>query len=162
MNGRTREPDTTSPGRDEVRVRRACPEDAGAIADLSGQLGYPSSREGIRRRLGPLLDSDVGVVIVAEPLDRPIVGWVHVVRRQLVMSDSFAQIEGLVVDEAWRGSGIGRLLVEAAERCAIEAGCRTIRVRSNVVRTGAHPFYKRIGFREVKRQVVYHKELEAP
>jgi GNAT superfamily N-acetyltransferase len=70
-----------------------------------------------------------------------------------------AEIAGLVVDETARGGGIGRRLLEAAEQWARSHGCRAIRVRSNVVREGAHAFYVREGFREIKTQKVFEKGL---
>ena len=96
---------------------------------------------------------------MAQMSGEPVIGWVHVVRRQLVMADDFTEIEGLVVDEAWRRSGVGQALLSAAEQWTVSKGCHTIRVRSNVVRAAAHRFYEKEGYGEVKRQIVYRKDL---
>jgi GNAT superfamily N-acetyltransferase len=52
----------------------------------------------------------------------------------------------LVVDEGHRGYGIGRMLVEAAERPAREASCSRIEATSALHREGAHRFYEGIGY----------------
>ncbi|MFB3920620.1 MAG: GNAT family N-acetyltransferase [Terriglobia bacterium] len=87
------------------------------------------------------------------------VGWVHVFVCHLVESDAFTEIGGLVVDEKWRGAGIGRLLVEQAEAWARAKGCTSIRLRSNIIRQEAHQFYSKLGYRIVKTQHAFTKTL---
>lgn len=70
-----------------------------------------------------------------------------------------AQVGGLVVDAAHRTQGIGRELMLAAERWAVERGCVSVDVRSNVVRKDAHIFYERIGYRNAKTQYAFRKRL---
>ena len=80
--------------------------------------------------------------------------------------DSQAEIGGLVVDEGLRGRGVGRMLMRQAEVWALAQGCRAIRLRSNIVREGAHSFYERLGYSRLKTQTVFRKplagELPAP
>src|SRR5438309_1456736 len=59
----------------------------------------------------------------------------------------FAVVESVVVDQAARGSGYGRLLMEHAEACAREAGCYKIGLASNRKRDEAHSFYARLGYK---------------
>jgi GNAT superfamily N-acetyltransferase len=143
----------------QVTVRLACAEDAGHIAVLCHQLGYPSSQEAVRRRLDRILQDEQHVVYVAVRSDGRVVGWVHVYVRQLVVAEPQAEIGGLVVYEDDRRRGIGRLLMEQAERWARQKGGWAVHVRSNVVRKGAHAFYARIGYSNVKAQQVFHKVL---
>ena len=56
------------------------------------------------------------------------------------------RITMLVVATIARGSGVGRRLVQEAERIAHEAGCGWFEVTSNLVREDAHAFYERLGF----------------
>jgi ribosomal protein S18 acetylase RimI-like enzyme len=74
-------------------------------------------------------------------------------------NDSSAEILGLVVAEGRRSAGVGRELVDAAERWAVAAGCRAMRVRSRVTRERAHAFYERHGFRRIKTQHAFEKAL---
>jgi GNAT superfamily N-acetyltransferase len=58
----------------------------------------------------------------------------------------FAVIEYVVVDEAYRGEGFGRLLMEYCIDRAKEAGCYKIMLTSDKRREQAHEFYKSLGF----------------
>jgi GNAT superfamily N-acetyltransferase len=52
----------------------------------------------------------------------------------------------MVVDEPFRGRGIGTELVRAAEQALKERGCYMVEVTSHVRRTEAHRFYERLGY----------------
>jgi GNAT superfamily N-acetyltransferase len=139
-----------------VNIREAIASDAAALAALSTQLGYSTQPEEAAERLSAL--GPDGTILVAEE-DGDILGWIHVCGVQFFQSPPFAEIGGLVVDEAARGRGVGRLLLEAAVRWAAERGYRKLRVRSNVVREDAHRFYEREGFQRVKTQAVFDRKL---
>jgi GNAT superfamily N-acetyltransferase len=64
-----------------------------------------------------------------------------------------------VVDQHWRGQGIGSTLLRAAEKWAISEGCPMMWVRANIVRQRAHEFYFQNGFRHVKTSLTLVKEL---
>ena len=49
--------------------------------------------------------------------------------------------------------------MQRAEEWAREKGCATVGVRSNVIRERAHAFYERIGYKHIKTQKSFHKEL---
>jgi len=141
-----------------VIVRNAGSGDAAAIARLSGQLGYPASAADIERRLRAI-GTDVAAVLVAESPKVGVVGWVHVRMLPLLTRDLSAEIGGLVVDEGRRGGGIGRQLLTAAEAWARDRKATSLRLRSNVVRDGAHAFYRRCGFAASKTSLLFTKEL---
>jgi GNAT superfamily N-acetyltransferase len=58
----------------------------------------------------------------------------------------WARIESLVVDTQARRSGVGAILVEAAESAARQWRCLALEVTSNRQRHDAHAFYQRLGF----------------
>ena len=138
-----------------MNVRHAIASDAAALAALSTQLGYPAQPEEAAERLFTL---GAGALLVAEE-DGAVLGWIHVCGIRFFQSAPFAEIGGLVVDEAARGRGVGKLLVEAAVRWAADQGYGKLRVRSNVIREDAHRFYEREGFRRVKTQAVFDRRL---
>ncbi len=143
---------------DRVIIRLAHVSDAGHIAELATQLGYPTTLEQMRRCLTQVLEARDHAVYVAT-LGGRVVGWIHVCVRPLVQVDQAAEIEGLVVDEACRGRGIGRLLVRKIEWWAREKRCGTIYVRSNIIRERAHGFYKGLGYENIKTSLTFHKVL---
>jgi GNAT superfamily N-acetyltransferase len=140
-------------------LREAAPSDVAALAALSTQLGYPTAPEEAAERLDALRSEPSHALLVAED-DGAVAGWLHVCGRRSFESPPFAEVCGLVVDEARRGRGVGRRLLDAAVRWAEERGYDKLRVRSNVVRTDAHRFYEREGFHRVKTQAVFERSLQ--
>ncbi|MEM7140346.1 MAG: GNAT family N-acetyltransferase [Actinomycetota bacterium] len=57
-----------------------------------------------------------------------------------------AWIEDVIVDEAARGKGVGRILNEAAIEYAFEQGAITVDLTSRPSREAANRLYQRIGF----------------
>ncbi|HKE48069.1 MAG TPA: GNAT family N-acetyltransferase [Rhodanobacteraceae bacterium] len=141
-------------------IRAARTYDAPAIAELGGQLGYPSTRQQIASRLAGIDAEAASRVLVAEDASGRVVGWLHVAARTQLTEDACAEILGLVVDETARNAGIGAALVGAAEAWARSTGCVRIRVRSRVTRERAHRFYERAGYARNKVQLVLHKALD--
>ena len=142
-----------------VAIRQMLPEDAVAVADLTSQLGYPSTESDIRRRYDLIKDRWDARLLVAQHANRAIVGWVHVQATYLLEADMRAEIWGLVVAESARGTGVGRMLVEAAEEWAVMRGLDVMGVRSNYLRIEAHAFYEHLGYKVVKTQNAYRKSL---
>lgn len=143
-----------------IEIRPFQHTDIAAVANLSGQLGYPSSNQALADRAAELLASPSDAVFVATDAGDQVVGWVHIARRVLMESGPFAEIVGLVVDEARRGQGIGRELVAHAEQWARDAGLFQVRVRSNIIRQQARRFYERQGYDVIKQQAVFKKTLD--
>jgi GNAT superfamily N-acetyltransferase len=142
-----------------MRIRRMTEADAPRVADLTTQLGYPSDEDAARRRIADVRSRDAGELLVAvDDADRPI-GWIQVARVHLLAEDAVASIDGLVVDDGTRSAGIGAALVEAAEAWARDAGADAMVVRSRSTREGAHRFYERIGYSEIKRSHVFRKPI---
>ena len=143
-----------------ITTRLARLEDTEALAKLADQLGYPSTVEQVRKRFEALTEkSDENAVFVAEANGK-ILGWVHAHLYSLLVDDPETEVGGLVVDEAVRGQRIGELLMRAAEAWTLEKGCSSVYLRSNVIRTRAHEFYKRIGYTIIKSQYAFRKVLK--
>jgi GNAT superfamily N-acetyltransferase len=144
-----------------MNIREATLSDVTVLADLASQLGYPSTSEQMAVRLEMLGSrSGNGILVAEDPEDAGrVVGWLHVSGMYLLESPAFAEVLGLIVDEAHRDKGIGKQLLDGAVRWAADHGFDRLRVRSNVVREDAHRFYEREGFRRVKTQVVLDRLL---
>lgn len=59
-------------------------------------------------------------------------------------------VENVAVLERYQGRGVGRMMFEEIERWGREMDCHYEMLVSGMSRTGAHKFYKAIGFDEVK------------
>jgi ribosomal protein S18 acetylase RimI-like enzyme len=133
-------------------------KDIARLAVLSGELGYPSTREQVARRLAEI--GAHGVVLVAADRESDcVLGWIELQIATHLTSDPHLEIGGLVVSGAARSRGIGSLLVGAAEKTALEKNVAGLRVRSNIIRDRAHGFYERLGFASVKTSKVFEKAL---
>ncbi len=142
-----------------VKCREMRAADAPRVAELAGELGYPSTADQILARKAVLDPQGMSVVYVAESADGAIMGWIIVCEICSLELDPHAEVKGLVVAESARSGGIGARLMEVGEAWARARGLREMVLRSNVIRDRAHAFYKRIGYEEQKRQVKLRKRL---
>ncbi len=142
----------------QFTVRTATLADVAALSRLAGQLGYAATPEEISRRLSAELEDSCHALLVAES-GGVVIAWMGLAEERSFLHESRVEIHGLVVDGAHRGAAIGTKLVERAEQWARERGCRSMLVRSNVIRDRAHGFYERLGYGEVKTQKVFRKPL---
>jgi GNAT superfamily N-acetyltransferase len=142
-----------------IKIRRAKSSDAARIAELAGQLGYPARPAEIAQRLRQIKPPSHRAVLVAESHDRNVVGWLHVSVSPLLEVPLRAEVNGLVVADEERSRGTGALLLHAAEQWARSRGCKSMSVRSNVIRERAHQFYLRHGYEHYKTQKAFRKPL---
>jgi predicted N-acetyltransferase YhbS len=142
-----------------ISIRPAEEQDAFSIAQLSATLGYEVESAVIAERLRAILRSDADLLIVAEDSRRSIVGWLQAHAAQVVESGFRVEITGLVVALGQRRRGVGRALVDEAERWAKALTATAVVVRSNVQRVESHAFYPALGYTPTKTQNVYRKIL---
>ena len=64
----------------------------------------------------------------------------------LTRDTRICRITAMVVAETLHGRGVGRLLTDRVEQEARRWNCDRIEVTSSERRTGAHAFYRRLGF----------------
>jgi GNAT superfamily N-acetyltransferase len=142
-----------------IKIRRAKSSDAAQIAELCGQLGYPAKPAEIARRLRKIKPANQHAMLVAESPQRKVIGWLHVSVSPLVEVELRAEVNGLVIASDERSRGTGALLLRAAEDWSRSRGCRSMSVRSNVIRERAHQFYLRHGYEHYKSQKAFRKPL---
>ena len=113
------------------------------IAALVAQL---TTKEVEPSRFDEVVDSHNTLLLTARCNGR-IVG-VLVLALYPTLTGRKAWIEDVVVDNAERGAGIGRALVERAIAEASERGAATLDLTSNPSRQAAHRLYRACGFEE--------------
>src|SRR5271169_4104247 len=126
-----------------IIIRKVRATDAPRLAELSTQLGYPVDTREMASRLKLVLREKKAACFVAEEKSTGVVGWIHVSTLPLVEVPARAEVNGLVVDEKIRSQGTGWGLLQAAEDWARRHRCKSMSVRSNVIRDRAHTFYER-------------------
>jgi PhnO protein len=141
-----------------VSVRRLTVDDAEAAAELSSQLGYPSSPGDLRKRIEELSHTTDRVAFAAV-VDGEMVGWIDAAMERHLQYAASAVIGGVVVREEMRGQGVGRRLCVEVEEWARSQSVPLVRVRSQIKREDAHRFYLRDGYQKVKTSLVFEKPL---
>ena len=139
-------------------IRTVRPDDAAAVADLIVQLGYEITADDARRRLVQLAGRADHALFVAEDGGR-LTGFIHVSIAETLEHEPRGEIRTLSVDESHRGRKVGEELLDAVEEWARKRGLHRMRVRSNVKRERARPFYERHGYDVTKTQNVFDKTL---
>jgi GNAT superfamily N-acetyltransferase len=142
----------------KLRIRRAKASDVWRLAELAGELGYPTTVAEMKVRLRRVKPASLHAIFVAED-GGEVVGWIHVGVLFLLEVPLRAEINGLVVSASIRSRGTGARLLEAAEAWARTKKCEGMSVRSNVIRERAHVFYERNGYEHYKTQKSFRKPL---
>jgi GNAT superfamily N-acetyltransferase len=142
-----------------ITVRPAHLRDAGAIRELTLALGYSIDEDAIERRLAAILEAGRHHAVLVADHDGVPVGWAHVSDVPKVQDEPGADLEGMVVASEMQGRGVGRALVAAVEDWARRRGLSMLRVRSRSTREGAHAFYRRMGFTEVKTSLMFARRI---
>jgi aminoglycoside 6'-N-acetyltransferase I len=152
----------------DVVIRTATPEDLEELADLCFALWPESPREEHR---GELVETLAGrnpstlplTYFVAEAAGGEVVGFLEAGLRSHAdccdVSRPVGYIEGWYVEETWRRRGVGRLLVEAAEKWAREQGCREMASDSLIENALSEEAHTGLGYEVVGRSVLYRKML---
>lgn len=146
-----------------VGLRTAVPADDGAVVDLIQALNRfeqaisgdrLAEREPAERYFHELMDKlarSGGRLVVAEADDGVIgaMGFAINVEAAYVHPDlrRCGHVTDLIVHEDWRGRGVGRLLLQEAERLTREAGLKRLSLGVLTGNDGALAAYRRFGLR---------------
>lgn len=141
-----------------IELKLLTTENAAQVALLSAQLGYQCSESQTEQCIKAISTSRNDAAFAAF-YEKRIVGWIHVFYTLRLETNPFCEIGGLVVDEHFRGKGIGKELIAKAKEWCVGNGCNDLRVRSNVLRDEAHLFYQYAGFIFKKEQKVFEMKL---
>jgi ribosomal protein S18 acetylase RimI-like enzyme len=132
-----------------VTIRSANAHDDGALADLDYRCWDARHEVSDRRERGTPFFRDLvesGNVLVAE-VGGAVVGYVGVRAATTLPSNAHVQqIQGLLVDPAYRRRGVGRSLVEAAIELARSRRARKLSLRVLGSNPEAERLYVQAGF----------------
>jgi len=140
--------------KNEIELKEISKSDSEAIVQLSLQLGYDISINIVKQQIDVILKNKDHYAFIALKGGN-VVGYIHCFRTIRLTSAPFVEIVALIVSKSIRRKGIGKLLVQHAEKHTLNN--QTIRVRCNEKRKVAHQFYLNLGYSEKKVQKVFEK-----
>jgi ribosomal protein S18 acetylase RimI-like enzyme len=137
------------------RVKSSTPELLAAFERLMPQLSQspiPSARD-----LQSLLDS-ASVLLIARPSNQAGLiigaGTLGVFRTP---SGLHAHIEDVIVDQSWRGQGVGEALVTHLLQTAREMGLDGVSLTCNPRRLAANRLYQKMGFKNWETNTYWYE-----
>lgn len=136
-----------------VNIRRAEAADVGALCDLLAELFQQEAEFAANRQLQStglskiIEDESIGIILVAES-DTGIVGMVNLLFTiSTALGGKVALLEDMVVDPAFRGQGLGSILLDSAVELCRKQDCKRIALLTDDDNIAAQRFYERKGFR---------------
>lgn len=148
----------------DVQIRPTAPDDREFLRQIAPRLlvGYASWRDAtpmlttMERFLLESLQTppEKGAMFIAEGADGTRLGVVNVVHHTHFTGERQAYMGELAVVEEAEGQGIGRLLVEAAERWARENGHDLLVLDTGAANARSRGFYTGLGYQEESVRLV--------
>ena len=152
-----------------VRIRAATMDDYAALCALMAEvhrLHLDQLPSLFRETEGPvcgrdylqrLIDDERVGLFVAE-LDGAVVGFVNVALREapdipIVVPRCYAHISDVVVGQDMRRAGIGRALMDRADRWARDQGATAVELTVYEFNDGARAFYRALGYETLSRRM---------
>jgi ribosomal protein S18 acetylase RimI-like enzyme len=160
----------------DIRIRAATPQDYGVLLplfeeiDALHRLQHP---ERFQKPAGPARERDFFLTALADEhvgffvaeANGELAGHVHVIVRDtppvpVLKPRRFAHIDEIVVKAAYRGHGVGHLLMAQAEAWAKAQGAASIELGVYEFNHEAQGFYRDLGYATISRRM--NKNLKEP
>jgi aminoglycoside 6'-N-acetyltransferase I len=152
----------------DIVIRLARTSDWNQLSHMRADLWPESSADEHASDLMPILDGHAGLILpvlnlVAEAANAQLVGFIEAGLRSHAdgcdPSHAVGFIEGWYVDPDWRGRGIGRKLLSAAEEWARSQGCVEMASDTWIDNELSQRVHEAAGYTVVDRCVHYRKSL---
>jgi GNAT superfamily N-acetyltransferase len=128
-----------------VTIRAATAADAGRLAALLTDEGYPAGETDLAARIERFSTSDAHVL--AAEASGEVIGFIaFVLVPRFETDERFARIVALVVDPGVRERGIGKRLMAEAERVARDEAAAFLEVTSGHHRPEARKLFEAMGY----------------
>ena len=143
-------------------IWQAKEKDAAVVAALARKLWPGHSLEELEAELNPLLrKTDTAIFLFGTEND--LIGFAQCqLRRDYVEGTSSSPVgylEGIYVDDAFRGRGAARQLLNACEHWSKEQGCREFASDCELGNETSRLFHLAAGFEEANRIICFTKSL---
>ncbi len=148
---------------ESYRIRTLSENDLAEWLRLRRLLWDGSSEDDHRGEMVEIIENqDSQFVIVADLGDGRLAGFLEAsIRPQAedCETENVGYLEGWYVEDGYRRAGIGRRMVEAAEKWARKKGCSEMASDAEVNNTASQRAHTSLGYAETSRLVHLRKEL---
>lgn len=149
-----------------MNIRRAERADIPRWVEMRSQL-WPDNADSHMKELSQYFDGScidiVEALIAVGDEDTPI-GFIELNIRNFAEGSRSAEVpyvEGWFIDQRYRGQGIGKRLMRAAESWALKKGYRELASDTELDNTLSQKIHKSMGFIETERVVCFLKPLKS-
>ena len=142
-----------------MNVRKVKVGDEQGMTRLLSDMGYKTEVHEVKERLQPIMSDPLYLTLVAEEKEE-LIGMLGMhFERSYVANILVARIITMVTATEYRQKGIGKKLMEEAERLANEKGATTAVLNSGnrEERKAAHQFYEACGY--LRKSTGFYKTL---
>jgi GNAT superfamily N-acetyltransferase len=122
-------------------------------------LPAPLSGDYIEEKVEMLKESGNAEILICVDDTDAARGYVCLTEVIFLGMDPFVEVQSILVDKAARRFGIGAILMKAAEQWAAGRGIGMVCLSSQIQRTGAHEFYKNLGYTVYKQSLFFSKKF---
>ncbi|HEX8372408.1 MAG TPA: GNAT family N-acetyltransferase [Chthoniobacterales bacterium] len=140
-------------------IRKATADDAPAIENLYRELVSDPLIRVLPEQVATLYDSPTSHLLVSEAESGVCAtALLTICPDAMYRTQPFGVVEKVIVTQAMRGRGFGRLLLGHVERLASAHDCTKLMLLSSTKREAAHSFFRRCGFTsDTKRAFVKYR-----
>lgn len=148
----------------DIRIRPVRPEDRAGWAALRRKLfpDFAPPEIDVFFETGCFDGFALCAVLVAEAPGGALVGFAEASARLYAEgcdTTPVAYLEGWYVEDAWRGAGVGRLLVEGVEEWGRAHGMKEIASDTQPENAISRKAHAQLGFEEIEQIVCFAKKL---
>ncbi len=115
-----------------------------ALKTLTKQLS-PNKKPPSKKDLEEIINSENSILFIAKSKNEEIAGTLTLLINRIPTGQK-VWIEDVVVDNKFRGKGIGQKLTQFAIDYAIKRGIKEINLTSNPARIAGNKLYQKLGF----------------
>src|SRR6516162_5426767 len=141
-----------------MTIREMEAADIAVCRILLSQLGYELNLQEVKRRYEEIKQKQDHEVFVGEQ-DGQVVALLHLYERPAFDKPPEVIVQALVVDQNWRSTGVGKAMMDMAQRWALDRGFSSVALTSSVSRSDAHSFYNRIGYNVTATSHLFRNNL---
>lgn len=146
-----------------MKIVKVTQEDFNEWLDLALKLWSDESVEEMDRSLKNIFQSPREAGFLAKDDRDKAIGFMNLSLRSDYVPGAnqspVAYIEGIYVKDEYRKQGVGKELIQYAQKWAVERGCVELASDALLENTASYEFHTKVGFQEVERVVTFIKKV---